>query len=855
MIPGESLAAINAALEKELAEKSIALAAKNRELEVEAALEKVRERAMAMRSSAELAETSSVLFQQLSNLGISSIRAGVGIFDDVNGAMEIWLTTRSNSQEVVKILDYVNLQVHPVFENIIPARQQGKPFALTMLSGEEVREYYQNMSTYTSIQQVAFNSREYFYSFFFTQGTINLIAKQSLTDEECSIMIRLAKVFGLIYTRFMDLQIAEAQAREASKDAALEKVRSRTMSMHSSGEFFEVANILFSELWKLAGRPLQFGISLHSRENMECLVYTHDEQAGSLTRMGWIAATEHTVLNSMYDYWLRQEDLFPVVSGESLDSFYQRVMPGADRTTADFDQEQYAFFLPFSKGSFFGWWGIPISDDQVSILRRFTTLIDLTYSRHLELMQAEANAREVLLQASLNRLRAQIASMRTAPDLQEIIPLIWHELNILGIPFIRCGVFIMDEDQQQVRTFLSAANGQAIAALNFPYGTPGLPQHALDHWRVQSIHREHWTAADFTDFWATIANTHSWLNEPQHQQQHPPEQLYLHFLPFLQGMLYVGNTEPLGDADMQLLQSVAETFSTAYARYEDFNRLEIAKDQIEHTLTDLKQAQAQLIQAEKMASLGELTAGIAHEIQNPLNFVINFSEITNELIDEMNLQQSSGNHNEVALLFHDMQQNLQKIHLHGKRADAIVKGMLEHSRSGTGERRPTDLNALIEEYIRLCYHGSKAKDKLFDLSIHTDFDTGLGEVNIIPQDIGKVIFNVLTNAFYSVHAKASAAARTLYAEASAKAYVPVVAITTRRVGDTVEILISDNGNGIPAPLLDKIFQPFFTTKPTGQGTGLGLSLSYDIITRGNGGNISVNSVPGEGAEFLVVLPV
>nr|WP_214460571.1 ATP-binding protein [Flavihumibacter fluvii] len=297
---------------------------------------------------------------------------------------------------------------------------------------------------------------------------------------------------------------------------------------------------------------------------------------------------------------------------------------------------------------------------------------------------------------------------------------------------------------------------------------------------------------------------------------------------------------------MQLLQSVAETFSTAYARYEDFNRLEIAKDQIEHTLTDLRQAQAQLIQAEKMASLGELTAGIAHEIQNPLNFVINFAEITNELIDDIKLQQSRGNHTEVSTLCGDVQLNLQKIQLHGKRADAIVKGMLEHSRSGLGERRLTDLNALIEEYIRLCYHGTKAKDKLFDLAIHTDFDAGLGEVNIIPQDIGKVVFNVLTNAFYAVQERK---------KQQPEGYDPVVAISTRRQGDKVEIRISDNGTGIPAQLLDKIFQPFFTTKPTGQGTGLGLSLSYDIITRGNGGNLKVNSKEGEGTELVIELPL
>lgn len=846
MIPADSLEERHAALEAELAEKSIELARKSRELAIELAFEQIRDRAMAMRSSAELAETSSVLFQQLTALGINSIRTGVGIFDDVNGAMEIWLTTRSNSQEVVKILDYVNLHVHPVFEHIFQARLQHKPFALTVLTGDEVKDYYQTMSTYIAFQQSAFNSREYFYSFFFPQGAINLIANQALTDADCFIMCRLAKVFGLIYTRFIDLQTAEGQAREATIDTALEKVRSRTMAMHSSDELFAVANILLIELWKLGGRPVQFGISLHNRDEAKCLVYTgtHKGQADQIRRLGWVAPGDHVILAGMYDHWLRQEDFLPVVSGESLHSFYQLVLPGIDRTTPDFNQEQYAFFFPFSKGSFFGWCGIPFSELEISILKRFTMLLDLAFCRHLELLQSEANARELLRQASLNRIRAQIASMRTTAHLQEITPLIWNELNILGIPFIRCGVFIMDDQQQLVRSFLSAANGQAIAALNFPYGTAGLPQHALDNWRSQTVHREHWTAKDFTEFWGTIASTHPALAEPLHQQYHPPAQLYLQLLPFLQGMLYVGSPEPLSDPDMQLLQSVAETFSTAYARYEDFNRLETAKAQLENTLTDLRQAQAQLIQAEKMASLGELTAGIAHEIQNPLNFVINFSDLSNELIDEMKLQQSQGNYAEVASLCTDVQQNLEKINLHGKRADAIVKGMLEHSRSGMGERRLTDLNALIEEYIRVCYHGAKAKDKLFDLAIQTDFDPHLGEVNIIPQDIGKVIFNILTNAFYAVHAKASA-----------KVFAPVVAITTRRVGDTVEIKISDNGTGIPDAIRDKIFQPFFTTKPTGQGTGLGLSLSYDIITRGNGGNLTVNSVEGEGAEFVVQFPL
>ncbi len=274
------------------------------------------------------------------------------------------------------------------------------------------------------------------------------------------------------------------------------------------------------------------------------------------------------------------------------------------------------------------------------------------------------------------------------------------------------------------------------------------------------------------------------------------------------------------------------------------------KQKVETTLTNLKSTQSQLIQAEKMASLGELTAGIAHEIQNPLNFVNNFSEVNTELIDELTREIETGNLKEVRVLANDIKENEQKINHHGKRADAIVKGMLQHSRSSNGLKEPTDINALCDEYLRLTYHGLRAKDKSFYASFKTDFDHSLGKVNVISQDIGRVVLNLLTNAFYVVNEKSS------FAKASAdKSYEPTVTVSTKRIDDKVEIRVTDNGNGIPQKVLDKIFQPFFTTKPTGQGTGLGLSLSYDIVTKGHGGELTVETKAGEGSTFIISLPV
>ena len=268
-----------------------------------------------------------------------------------------------------------------------------------------------------------------------------------------------------------------------------------------------------------------------------------------------------------------------------------------------------------------------------------------------------------------------------------------------------------------------------------------------------------------------------------------------------------------------------------------------AKTKIEKAYTDLKSTQAQLIQSEKMASLGELTAGIAHEIQNPLNFVNNFSEVNTELVDELKTELATGNTQLVIEIADNIKENEQKINHHGKRADAIVKGMLQHSRSSNGLKEPTDINALTDEYLRLAYHGVRAKDKSFNANIKTDFDNNIGKINIIPQDIGRVVLNLINNAFYAVDEKR---------KQNLNGYQPTVLVSTKKINGKVEISVKDNGNGIPQKVLDKIFQPFFTTKPTGQGTGLGLSLAYDIV-KAHGGELEVETKEGDGSEFIIRL--
>lgn len=302
-----------------------------------------------------------------------------------------------------------------------------------------------------------------------------------------------------------------------------------------------------------------------------------------------------------------------------------------------------------------------------------------------------------------------------------------------------------------------------------------------------------------------------------------------------------------------LLGSTFTLVVIAFFLYRNSRTKQKAKKNIERAYDQLKATQSQLIQSEKMASLGELTAGIAHEIQNPLNFVNNFSEINTELIDEMKEALSKGDYESAKSIASSIDENERKIVLHGKRADGIVKGMLQHSRTSSGVKESTDINALADEYLRLAYHGIRAKDKSFTATMHTDFDSTIGNINIIPQDIGRVILNLITNAFYAVTEKSKQQPDSQ--SAGRPGYEPTVIVSTRKMDGKLIIAVKDNGNGIPGHIKDKIFQPFFTTKPTGQGTGLGLSMSYEIVTKTYGGQLKVETKEGEFAEFIITLPI
>jgi signal transduction histidine kinase len=835
--------------------------AQAREAQIEAALERVRSRSMAMQKSEELREVIQVIFEQLLQLNFRISNAGFLMDYKENDDGNIWMMDASTEFPSRQHLpwfdhpfndDYLQQKNHgpELFSKVYPFEQKNSWWKcilkhLPAISEEKKARLLSSpalalsrvLLKHVGLYLLNFNGDPY-------------------SDSDNETLIRFGKVFQQSYTRFLDLEKSEAQAREAQIEAALEKVRSSSLAMQSSDELHKVVTVVLERLQDV-------GITMTNRP---AIIIEFEKNSQDFIQ--WVASPEHATsmrFRSPYfnhiiltEFWQAKESgvhfYTRSYSPEEKNSYFKYFfehsdqLPPSDEQSWIFSSQHYTLSVVLEENSSIilaDLSGELLSEKENEIMMRFAKVFEQVYTRFLDLQKAEAQALEAIKRASVDRVRAEIASMRTTNDLERITPLIWNELTTLGVPFIRCGVFIIDEEQQQIETHLSRPGGESIAAFSLPYDAPGEIGQILAHWHKKQLYKQHWDETQFVEIAQNLVQQGAVRSGEKYLTDNHPTDLYLHFLPFFQGMLYVGNTKPLNDDALRLVQNLAEAFSGAYARYEDFNKLEAAKKQVDTALNKLQATQKQLIQAEKMASLGELTAGIAHEIQNPLNFVNNFSEVNKEMIDEATEEIDKGNIIEVKNILNNLKDNEEKINHHGKRADAIVKGMLQHSRASTGKKEPTDINALADEYLRLSYHGMRAKDKNFNAEIKTDFHENIGRINVVPQDIGRVLLNLFNNAFYAVSEKKKVVGDE---------YEPMVSVCTEKVDSKVEIHVKDNGDGIPQKIVDKIFQPFFTTKPTGQGTGLGLSLSYDII-KAHGGEIRVATKGCEGSEFIVQLPL
>jgi signal transduction histidine kinase len=827
-----------------------------REAQIDAALERVRSRTMGMQKSEELADVVADLFSQLDELGIKTYRCNLGIIGTKDRHTYLWSTT--NEGKVIPIAPHVPLTENNYLKRIYNGwKKQGDP-VIDRIVGKKRIEWTNYINKYVDFKEYDPKNIDMerirrepaiLQSFFFRQGFFTIHTIEDLEKEAFGVIQRFAHVFEQTYTRFLDLQRAESQAREALIEAALERVRSQAMAMHNSEDLSLTVNTFFTELKGLNVTPHRCGVGIVDDRTRIVRIHatdTNQEKEGKKI-VGDLKLEGHPVLDQIFQHWKLQKDYFPVLRGKEIKEYYQVMNPQVAFHEFTEDEIQYGYYFNFKEGGVYAWTDVKLHEQDIQIFKRFTSVLSLTYRRYMDLIDAENQAREAIKQSSLDRVRGEIASMRNTEDLQQITPLIWRELKTLEIPFFRCGVFIVNEIRKHVNVYLTTPDGKPLGALDLAFSANDLTRNTVESWRNKEVYQQHWNREEFIQ-WTQEMIKLGQIKVPEKYQgaEKPPESLHLHFIPFAQGMLYVGHTEQLDEPQIDLIKALSDAFSYAYARYQDFVILEEAKVRMEKTLNDLKATQSQLIHAEKMASLGELTAGIAHEIQNPLNFVNNFSDVSVDLLEEMKEEAEAGNAEEVRAILEDLKQNLDKIHHHGKRASGIVRGMLEHSRAGSGQKDPADINALADEYLRLAYHGLRAKDKSFNAEFSLDAEEELPAIKVVGQDIGRVLLNLINNAFYAVSDKA---------RNTKNGFKPRVDLKTKSNKETIEISVKDNGNGIPKKVLEKIFQPFFTTKPTGEGTGLGLSLSYDIITKGHGGEMKVKTTVGEGTEFIIILPI
>ena len=841
-----------------------------RESQIEAALERVRSEAMAMHSSEGLLSVTQVLRRQMALLQQKELESIlIHIYSEANDTYEAWFSYRHNDDLGGGITNGKNIvnwsQTARAHKDKEKYHSDETDYTIvadhTML--KEWYEYLEiNLPTVVAHDEhgnILIPEVLYYNYSKFSGGALLLITNEEASVDSKYLLKRSAEVFNLAYTRFLDLQKAETQAKEAKVEAALERVRGTAMAMHSSTDLAETIGVFYLQLESLSLTPRRCGVGLIHRETRTTELSTMNAigQGDSIEIIGKLRLSGHPVLDAIYENWLAHTEYHPILRGTEIKTYYQLIRPQVAFPDYPADTVQYGYFFPFTEGAVYAWTSNELQEGELNIYRRFTSVLSLTYKRYQDLRQAEAQTKEAQIEAALERVRSRTLAMQKSDELAETAAVLFRQLINLGIAPNRLYIGIITDESGNIEFWVTDEDGSKVSTQLSGNMNKNASMHKMyTGWKEQK------KSLTIDMQGKELENYFHYLSDELHvpfkggRSQSRRIQTIAYFS---KGFIGIASPDDQPDETPFLLERFAAVFNLTYTRFndlkvaeahalqaeEDLVKLQTEKKRAEDALTELRSTQTQLIQSEKMASLGELTAGIAHEIQNPLNFVNNFSEVSKELLDEMKAALDNGDAADAKEIAGDVIKNLEKITHHGKRADAIVKGMLQHSRSSSLVKEPTDINLLTDEYIRLCYHGLRAKDKTFNATIKTDFDNTLEKINIIPQDIGRVILNLLTNAFYAVNEKKSQAVEN---------YEPTVSVSTAKKNDKIILTVKDNGNGIPQNIIDKIFQPFFTTKPTGQGTGLGLSLAYDII-KAHGGELKVETMEGEGTEFMIQLPI
>ena len=826
---------------------------------------------MAMQHSDELQEASFLLDQQVRALGIRTGGCAFNIygendatewFSSAQGTMPVYCTPREN-----------------VFLEYYEAGKRGESLYVKEFEGDACTSHYDYLCTLPVMGKAlrelkanggSFPERQIDHATFFKYGYLLFITLDFVPDAH-NIFKRFAKVFEQTYTRFLDLQKAEAQTRKAQMEAALEKVRSRSLAMHKSHELKQVVAIIFEKLKELQIPATAVGIGTYIEGSKDLNAFVCGENKEGLVITNYhLPYFNNQISRDISNMREKQLDFFVGhYTKEEKDFFYSHMIHNVpefrelpeDIKHMIFDSPSYTVSTVVVHNAVFSvndFEGKILSDGEIDIFKRFARVFDQAYTRFLDLEKAEAQAREAQIEMALEKVRSRTMAMQHSDELHQAAKVLFSEIQALGIPSWSCGYNLLSDDNTKAQSWMSTmGNMQEVFTLEFKKEASFIEMYDFfesnDSFLVQELGGKN--LESHYAYMLTIPSLGKAFEDVKQGGIELPSYQINHLCKFNKGYLLFITFEKIPEV-YDIFKRFTTVFEQTYTRFNDLKlaeantekakhdllKLQAAKKSAEEALFELQLTQTQLIQSEKMASLGELTAGIAHEIQNPLNFVNNFSEVSKELLDEMLEELENGDMEEVRAIMADVIQNLEKINHHGNRADSIVKGMLQHSRTSSGKKELTNINALADEYLRLAYHGLRAKDKSFNAHLVTDFDESIGMVYVIPQDIGRVILNLFTNAFYAVGEKK--------AKATSKTYKPTVSVRTEKTKDMLVITIKDNGNGIPEKVLGKIFQPFFTTKPTGKGTGLGLSMSYDII-KAHKGELTLDTEEGKFTAFKI----
>ncbi len=852
------------------------LEVRNRDLEIEAALERVRGRTMAMQHSNQLREIAATTLEQLQSLGFTFGACSIVIMDAVSGDMIWWISGFEKDYPASYHIPYFE---HPFYLAQLNNWKEGKKYAIMEVSGEDKKSYDKIIFSKTEFVKIPDELQKIMQAFekitfsnaYMQHGALSW-STEPLGDEHATILQRFAGVFEQSYTRFLDLQKAEAQAREGQIELALERVRNRTMAMQNSDDVTTAIATMFTELEKLGVENLRCGIAnINPNKTMGVWSVSNVENLKSAKGAGIFDMNAHILWQHLFKGWDEKEEFLYYYLADKEKEDYVKVLnatpnylPQAIQQFPDMSFQAYYY----SKGAIWTFSLQPHSETDKQLMHRFTSVFSLTFRRYQDLQKAEAQAREAQIEVGLERVRSKTMAMHQSNNLLNVITVVGIELHQIGIQFDWVNILTDVVKKEGLTAWQTVIGLQEPLNVYIPY---------LDHILFNAIEElstnniELWNYSldenELRLWFEHVFSKTTFKNLPDELKQKRLNAkscdisvVALKNNVFLSLAIHDGVSYT--EEQNNIIKRFGKVFEQAYTRFLDLQKAEAQavdlvreKQHLEKTLTELRATQSQLIQSEKLASLGELTAGIAHEIQNPLNFVNNFSELSVDLAKELNeeLEKDSIDKGFVKELMGDLTSNQEKINHHGKRAAAIVTGMLQHARTSTGTKEPTDLNALADEYLRLSYHGLRAKDSSFNAKMVTDFDPSIGKVEVVPQDIGRVFLNIINNAFYATQQRRKDLTN-FQNLSNLGTYEPTVSISSKRTAGAVEFRIKDNGSGIPDDVKARIFQPFFTTKPTGQGTGLGLSLAYDIVVKGHGGTVEVESTEGEGTQFVIQLP-